>query len=144
MEKKYTVSKDNGWTKVRDAIKAALMSETLETAQETYDEAAIVRLKSGDSGTNEIAVKVSEVEEDGKVYPVYARFAITISAWKDRTNSKGKVQPAFNFAANVERYEKYVGDKAQKAADSAKKKAERIEKDTARREKEKAEKENAK
>ena len=142
--KKYVVSKDNGWTKVRDAIKADITADFLEFLAEKYAANGMVRCKSGDSETNEIAFLAATVEEDGTEYPAYCRFNPTIPAWKERPYGKKKKLLPFDFAGLRTKYDKYVADKAQKEADSAKKKAEKIEKDTAKREKEKAEKEKAK
>ena len=143
-EKKYVVSKDFGWTKCRDAFKGDATEIVLDFLTETFGTAGMIRTKSGDTETNEVAFLIGEVEEDGKTYPVYGRFNISVPAWKERPYGKNKKLTPFDYSGLRAKYDKYVADKAQKDADAAKKKAEKIEKDTAQREKEKAEKEKAK
>ena len=143
-ETKYTVSKDMGWTKCRDAFKSDATETVLDFLTETFAEAGMIRTKSGDTETNEIAFLIGEVEEDGKTYPVYGRFNISVPAWKERPYGKNKKLMPFDYAGLRAKYDKYVADKAQKEADNAKKKAEKIAKDTAQREKAEKEKEKAK
>lgn len=139
MAETKTVSKDFGWTKARDAFKADATETVLNFLTETFGVAGMIRTKSGDTETNEIAFLIGEVEEDGKTYPVYGRFNISVPSWKERPYGKNKKLAPFDYTGLRAKYDKYVADKAQKEADAAKKKAEKIEKDTAKREKEKAE-----
>ena len=136
---KLIVSKDFGYTKVRDAIKASVSEALIEMCADRFEgEAGFTRVKSGDTENTEIAFLVATVTENGVDYPVYCKLNPVIAGWVDRPYGKGKIRPAYDYTAAHAKYDKYMAEKPKKEAENARKKAEKIEKDTARRKAEKA------
>lgn len=137
-QREFTVDKDMTITKVKTIVKTDAMADLFEFYVNKYGEENVrwVRTGSGQSKTNDIAVKYAEATVNGEVVPVCFRTNASVPEFVSRETAK-KVYTAFDFDDAALEYEAYIIEKADKAADAAKKKADKIEKDKERREKDK-------
>lgn len=121
----YVVNKENSIAKVRSEAKAALMADLLEFLTEKYGETAGWVRVGGSSKSNVLAVQVAEVEVEGELLPIYAKFDASICEFITRDTQK-KHYEAFSIEDAKTEYEAYLIEKADKAAAASEKKAKAI------------------
>lgn len=130
----YTVDKTNTISKVKTAVKEAIMTEFFEYLTEKYGEENVGWVRTGgQSKTNEIAVNYADAVVDGEVLPICFKMNATVPEFVTRDTQK-RSYVAFDFNAARAEYDDWVLEKAEKAAEAASKKAAKIEKDKAKRE----------
>lgn len=124
----YVIDKENSIAKVRSEAKAALMADLLEFLTEKYgDTAGWVRVGGANSKSNTLAVQIGEVEVEGELLPIYAKFDASVCEFITRDTQK-KHYDAFDIADAKAEYEAYLIEKEDKAKAAAEKKAKAVSK----------------
>lgn len=122
----YTITKENGITKISASAKAevsTIVTEALSTAFGA-ENVAMVRT-SGSSPSNVLAVRVGTLtDEDGFSHDLCVTLDATVKSYKEKVTKRYTVE-AFDFDACREAYEDYLTDKATKQAEAEALKAER-------------------
>lgn len=118
----YVINKENSIAKVRSDAKAALMADLLEFLTEKYgDTAGWVRV-GGSSKSNVLAVQIGEVEVEGELLPICAKFDASVCEFITRDTAK-KHYDAFDLSDAKAEYEAYLIEKEDKAKAATEKKA---------------------
>ena len=118
----YVVNKENSIAKVRSEAKAALMADLLEFLTEKYGETAGWVRVGGASKSNVLAVQIGEVEVEGELLPICAKFDANVCEFITRDTAK-KHYEAFDLSDAKTEYEAYLIEKADKEKAAADKKA---------------------
>ena len=127
----YTITKENGITKISASVKtevSTIVTEALITAYGA-ENVAIVRT-GGSSPSNVLAVRVGTLtDESGFEHDICVTLDATVKSYKEKVTKRYTVE-AFDFDACREAYEDYLTDKATKKAEcKAKGSKSRAEKD---------------
>ena len=121
----YTITKENGITKISASAKtevSTIVNEALVTAYGA-ENVAIVRT-GGSSPSNVLAVRVGTLtDESGFEHDICVTLDATVKSYKERVTKRYTVE-AFDFDSCREAYEDYLTDKATKKAEAEAKKAE--------------------
>ena len=121
----YTITKENGITKISASAKtevSTIVTEALITAYGA-ENVAIVRT-GGSSPSNVLAVRVGALtDESGFEHDLCVTLDATVKNYKEKVTKRYTVE-AFDFDACREAYEDYLTDKATKKAEAEAKKAE--------------------
>lgn len=115
----YEMTKDFTNAKVKAAAKADIMTLFIEFLTEKFGEEKVkmVRTGNGDSKTNEIGVQFGTVKIKGEEVPLVFTANPSIKEFEDRQTAK-KSYVAFDFDFYANAYEKYLTEKAEKAANA--------------------------
>ena len=117
----YTITKENGITKISASVKtevSTIVTEALITAYGA-ENVAIVRT-GGSSPSNVLAVRVGTLtDESGFEHDICVTLDATVKSYKEKVTKRYTVE-AFDFDACREAYEDYLTDKATKKAEAKK------------------------
>ena len=117
----YTITKENGITKISASAKtevSTIVTEALITAYGA-ENVAIVRT-GGSSPSNVLAVRVGTLtDESGFEHDICVTLDATVKSYKEKVTKRYTVE-AFDFDACREAYEDYLTDKATKKAEAKK------------------------
>ena len=115
----YTITKENGITKISASAKtevSTIVTEALITAYGA-ENVAIVRT-GGSSPSNVLAVRVGTLtDESGFEHDICVTLDATVKSYKERVTKRYTVE-AFDFDSCREAYEDYLTDKATKKAEA--------------------------
>lgn len=129
----YEITKTNTISKVKTAVKEAVMADFLEYLVGKYGEENVAWVRTGgESKTNEIAVSYADAVVDGEVLPICFKMNASVPEFVSRETAK-KVYTAFNFSEAAAEYNDWAAEKAEKAAEAAAKKSAKIAKDAEKR-----------
>jgi hypothetical protein len=119
---KYEVSKDLTPAKIKTQAKADLIALFTEFLSEKFGEDAVAMVQSGaaTSPKRELGFIFGTVMMNGQEVPLVATINPTTKEFYDHKSDKGKEYKTFDFHAAAATYDKYLADKAQKAADKEK------------------------
>ena len=121
----YTITKENGITKISASAKSEVSTIVTEALITVYgaENVAIVRT-GGSSPSNVLAVRVGTLtDESGFDHDLCVTLDATVKSYKEKVTKRYTVE-AFDFDACREAYEDYLTDKATKKAEAEAKKAE--------------------
>lgn len=122
----YTVDKTNTISKIKTAVKEAIMADFLDYLIGKYGEENVGWVRTGgQSKTNEIAVNYADAVVDGEVLPICFKMNATVPEFVTRDTTK-RHYDAFSFEDARAEYESWIIEKEEKAADAAAKKEKAI------------------
>lgn len=117
----YEVTKDFTPAKIKTQAKADLIALFTEFLSEKFGEDAVAMVQSGDaSPKRELGFIFGTVKINDEEIPLVATINPTTKEFYDHKSDKGKEYKAFDFRKAAATYDKYLAEKAQKAADKAK------------------------
>lgn len=122
----YTITKENGITKISASAKSEVSNIVTEALTTAFGAENVAMVRTGGSSpSNVLAVRVGTLtDEDGFSHDLCVTLDTTVKSYKERVTKKYTVE-AFDFDACREAYENYLTDKATKKAEAEAKKAER-------------------
>lgn len=135
--RRYVMDKNTSNAKIKTSAKADMVKDIMAMLAEAFGEENVAMVRTGNtesSKTNEIAVKIGEVEKGVEICDLVMTLNPTIKEFEDRKTTK-KVYTAFSFEEAKLEYEEYIAEKEEKEAEKKEKKEKKKEKDKAKREK---------
>ena len=117
----YEVTKDMTPAKIKTQSKADLFAFFTEVLTEKFGEDAVAMVQSGDaSPKRELGFIFGTVKINGEEVPLVATINPTTKEFYNHKSDKGKEYKTFDFRKAAATYDKYLTEKAQKAAEKAK------------------------
>lgn len=129
----YTITKDNGITKISASAKIEVSEVITKALTDVYgvENVAMVRT-GGTSPVNVLAVRVGILTDiEGFTHDLCVTLDTTVKSYKEKVTKRYTVE-AFDFEACKEAYEDYLTEKATAKAEAEAKKAEKIAKSKAK------------
>ncbi len=122
----YTITKENGITRISASAKAEVSTIITEALTTAYGAENVAMVRTGGSSpSNVLAVRVGTLtDESGFEHDLCVTLDATVKSYKERVTKRYTVE-AFDFDACREAYDDYLTEKATKQAEAAAKKAER-------------------
>lgn len=119
----FTVTKDNGITKISAKAKTDVNEIIINALKEVYGEDNVKMVRIGTSTeTNAIGVRVGELVENGFSYDLCLTVDSTVKGHKEKVTKRYTV-PAFDFEESADRYKEHVAEQEQKALERSLKKS---------------------
>ena len=118
----YEVTKDMTPAKIKTQSKADLFAFFTEVLTEKFGEDAVAMVQSGSdtSPKRELGFIFGTVKINGEEVPLVATINPTTKEFYNHKSDKGKEYKTFDFRKAAATYDKYLAEKAQKAAEKAK------------------------
>ena len=122
----YTITKDNGITKISASAKSEVNEVITKALADAFGSENVAMVRTGGSSpVNCLAIRVGTLtDESGFEHDLCVTVDTTVKSYKDRVTKRYTVE-AFDFETAVACYENYLAEKAAKQAEAAAKKAER-------------------
>lgn len=122
----YTITKDNGITKISASAKSEVNEVITKALADAFGEENVAMVRtSGSSPVNCLAIRVGTLtDESGFEHDLCVTVDTTVKSYKDRVTKRYTVE-SFDFETAIARYEKYLLQKRlTKQAEAAAKKTE--------------------
>lgn len=122
----YTITKDNGITKISASAKSEVNEVITKALADAFGSENVAMIRtSGSSPVNCLAIRVGTLtDESGFEHDLCVTVDTTVKSYKDRVTKRYTVE-GFDFETAIACYENYLTEKATKKTETDAKKAER-------------------